>query len=61
MTGRSLRALGSLAPGLGDRLFEELEVHLEADGRYVAGLLGAEQVPGAPDLQVPHGDGEPAP
>src|SRR5918994_3014709 len=41
--------------------FQKGQVHLEADGRYVPRLFGAEQVPRAPDLQIPHGDGETAP
>src|SRR5215210_1041433 len=49
------------APRGRDGLFQEVQVHLEADGRYVPRLLGAEQVSRAPDLQIPHGDGEPAP
>src|SRR5919112_513775 len=43
-----------------DGLFQEVQVHLESDGRYVTRLLGAEQVARAPDLQIPHRDGEPA-
>ena len=38
------------------RLFQQLAVHLVADGRDVAGLLGAEDVAGAADFQVAHGD-----
>src|SRR3990170_4839044 len=44
-----------------DRLFEKPEVHLETDRRDLPRLLRAEQVAGAPDLEIPHGDGEPAP
>ena len=36
-------------------------VHVEADRGDVTGLLGAEQVPGAADLEVAHGDLEPRP
>ena len=41
-----------LAAQLADRLLEQAAVGLEADRREVAGLLGAEQVAGAADLEV---------
>ena len=41
------------------RLLQHLHVQLEADRRDVPGLLGAEQVAGAADLQVAHRDLEP--
>src|ERR687898_2573977 len=56
-----LAPLLGLAPRCRDGFFQKGQVHLEADGRYVPRLLGAEQVSRAPDLQIPHGDGEPAP
>ena len=43
-----------------DRLLEHLDVQLEPDRRDVAGLLVAEQVAGAADLQIAHGDAQPA-
>ena len=46
-------------PGqLGHGLAEQLDVELEADRGDVAGLLGAEQVAGAADLEVAHRDRE---
>ena len=46
-------------PGqLGDRLVQHLDVELEAERGDVAGLLGAEQVAGAADLEVAHRDRE---
>ena len=48
------------AAELRDR-FQELDVQLESDRRHVAGLLGAEQVARAADLEVAHRDGEAAP
>src|SRR5918995_3287231 len=59
--GPLLAPLLGLASGGGYGLLQQVQVHLEADGRYVPRLLGAQQVSGAPDLQVTHGDGEPAP
>ena len=44
----------------GDRLLEHLDIELEPDRRDMAGLLVAEQVARTPDLQVPHGDAQPA-
>ncbi len=41
-----------------DRLFEQLGVHLETDGGDLPGLVGAEQVAGAAQLQVVAGDAE---
>ena len=41
---------------LGDRLGEHLDVELEPERGNVARLLGAEQVAGAADLEVPHRD-----
>src|SRR5439155_26435863 len=49
-----------LAGQLGDRLGHHLAVEVEADGGDVAGLLATEEVAGAPDLEVAHGDLEPA-
>ena len=43
---------------LGDRLVQELDVELEADGGDVARLLRAEQLAGAADLEVAHRDRE---
>ena len=45
-----------LALELGDRLADQPDVEVEADARDVAGLLAAEQVAGAADLQVLHRD-----
>ena len=45
-----------LAGQLVHRLFQHLRVHLEADGGHVPALLVAEQVAGAADLEVGHGD-----
>src|SRR5215210_844482 len=45
----------------GDGFLQEGQIHLEADGRYVPRLLGAERVARTPDLQVSHGDGESTP
>src|SRR5918994_1220440 len=50
-----------LALRQGNRLFEEPEVHLEADRRDLPRLLRAKQVAGAPNLEIPHGDREPTP
>ena len=47
-----------LARQLRDRLAEQLDVELEAERGHVAGLLGAEQVAGAADLEIAHGDRE---
>src|SRR6185437_9086446 len=44
----------ALARQLGDRLVQELDVELEAERGYVAGLLGAEQIARAADLEVAH-------
>ncbi len=44
---------------LGDGLVQHLHVELEAERCDVAGLLGAEQVARAPDLEVAHRDLEP--
>ena len=52
----STGAGGVLALQLPDRLGDDLAVEVEADGGDVAGLLGAEQVAGAADLEVAHGD-----
>ena len=49
------RGAGQLADGLGDHL----AVEVVADRGDVAGLLGAEDVPGTPDLEVAHGELEP--
>ena len=51
---------GLLAFEVADALFEELAVKLKADGGDVAALFGAEQVAGAADFQVAHGDAEAA-
>src|SRR5829696_1761747 len=59
--GPLLAPLLRLAPCGCDGLFQEVQVHLEADGRNVTRLLGTEQVARAPDLQIPHRNGEPAP
>ena len=48
-----------LALELGDGLGDHLAVEVEADGGDVARLVGAEQVAGAADLEVAHGDLEP--
>ena len=48
-----------LALQLGHRLGDHLHVQVVADGGDVAGLVAAEQVAGAPDLEVAHGDLEP--
>ena len=53
-TGRT--AGTGLAGELGHGLVEHLDVELEAEGGHVARLLGTEQVAGAPDLEVAHGD-----
>src|SRR5581483_12510504 len=45
-----------LALERGDGLVEHLQVELEAERRDVAGLLVAEQVAGAADLEVAHRD-----
>ena len=50
------RDRGLLALQLVHRLLQHLRVHLEADRRDVAALLVAQQVAGAADLQVAHGD-----
>ena len=51
------RGLGRrLAGQLGDGLGDHLAVEVEADGGDVAALLAAEEVAGAPDLEVTHGD-----
>ena len=49
-----------LAAGLQafDSLFQQAAVHVVADGRDVAGLLRAEDVARAADLEVLHADGE---
>ena len=52
------RHSASGAGELGDRLAEQLDVELEADSRDVARLLRPEQVAGAADLEVAHGDRE---
>jgi hypothetical protein len=48
-----------LAGELGHRLVQHLHVQLEAERRDVTGLLRAEQVTGAADLEVAHRDLEP--
>src|SRR5262245_27737354 len=52
------RGESSLARELRDDLVEHLDVELEAERRDVSGLLRAEQVAGAADLQVAHRDRE---
>ena len=52
--------LDLLALQRGDALLEQLAVELEADRRDMAALLRAEQVAGAADFQVAHGDFEAA-
>ena len=53
------RAASRRWPGeLGDGLVQHLDVELEAERGDVAGLLGAEQVAGAADLEVAHRDRE---
>ena len=49
----------ALALEVGDRLVEHLDVQLEPERCDVAGLLGAEQVAGAADLEIAHRDREP--
>jgi hypothetical protein len=44
----------------GDALFKELAIEFEADGGDVAALFGAEEVAGAADFEVAHGDFEAA-
>ncbi|PBO15218.1 hypothetical protein CLM83_31420, partial [Streptomyces albidoflavus] len=41
---------------VGDGLADHADVQVEADAGDVAGLLAAEEVAGAADLQVLHGD-----
>ena len=53
------RGEAPLARELGDDLVQHLDVELEAERGDVAGLLGAEQVAGAADLEVAHRDREP--
>ena len=55
-TGRVDRA--ALTRELGDGLAEHLDVELEPERGDVAGLLRAEQVAGAADLEVAHRDRE---
>ena len=43
---------------LGDGLVQEVDVELETDRGHVPGLLGAEQLAGASDLEVAHRDRE---
>src|SRR5439155_26153928 len=50
------QVVGLLALELGDRFADEAYVEVEADGRDVTGLLAAEQVAGAADLEVLHRD-----
>src|SRR5699024_2352458 len=47
--------LGRLATEVRDRLADQPDVEVEPDTGDVPGLLAAEQVPGAADLQVLHG------
>ena len=47
-----------VAPELGDAATEQLAVKVEADGRDVAALRRAEDVAGAAQLEVTHGDAE---
>src|SRR5205085_6950703 len=49
----------ALPAQLRDRFGEQLDVELEAESGDVTGLLVAEQVPGAADLEVAHRDREP--
>ena len=60
MTSRRTGSVSSSAAAVrvrgAHRLVEHLHVQLEAEGGDVAGLLVAEQVAGAADLQVAHGD-----
>src|SRR5579875_1405804 len=51
----------SFALELGYRLAHHLDVQVIADRRDVTGLVGAQEVAGTPDLQVPHGDLETGP
>src|SRR5216117_3572774 len=46
------------SPFISDRLFEQLGVHLEADGGDLARLLAAEDVSGAADFEIAGGDAE---
>ena len=39
-----------------DRSFEQFAVEVEADGGDLTGLLGAENISGAADLEIAHGD-----
>ena len=48
-----------LAPGLGDGLGDELDVEVVADRGDVPRLVRAQEVAGASDLEVAHGDLEP--
>ena len=53
---RTGRTATRLAHGLGDRLVQHLDVELEAEGRDVTGLLRAQGIAGAADLEVAHRD-----
>ena len=49
--------LGGLAGlGLGNSLFQHMAVHGEPDAGNVAVLFPAQQVAGAADFQIPHGN-----
>ena len=56
--GGTFRRLGGFALFLQNRLVQQLEVHVVAHAGHVAGLLGAQKVARAPDLQIPHGNFE---
>ena len=52
--------LDLLALQLAHGFFEQLRIHLEADGLHVAALFAAEQIAGAADFEVERGDTESA-
>ena len=56
---RTLRLLAPfLAPFFQNGIFQQFQIHIIAHGHHVARLLRAQQIAGAPDLQIPHGDFE---
>ena len=55
----ALVPLDRFAPGLGNGLVQHLHIEVIAHRLHVAVLAVAQQVAGAPDLQIPHGDAEP--
>ena len=58
--GRAAFVFEVFALQLADRVFEQLDVHVEANGFDVAALLAAEQIAGAANLEVERGDAEAA-